>query len=196
MPESRLLTNIEAAVSTLRSLGPLEQELDRVAEVVARALQSGHKLLACGNGGSAADAMHVSTEFVCRFESDRRPYAAVCLNASGSDLTAIGNDYGFEEIFARGVRALARPGDVLLVLSTSGRSENVRRALLAGRQVGITSVALLGRQGGACRELADFALVVPGTSTARIQEAHQLLLHTLCEMLELRLGDGPPATEG
>jgi len=187
MKGSRLKDDIEAAIATLRSLAPLEGALERAAELVAAALRSGGKVLVCGNGGSAADALHLATEFVCRYQADRRPYPAVCLNASGTDLTAIGNDYGFEHVFARQVAAFGRPGDVLVALSTSGRSENVRRALSAARDAGVTTIGVLGRDGGACRPLADVALVVPGDSTARIQEGHTLLLHTLCESVERRL---------
>jgi D-sedoheptulose 7-phosphate isomerase len=183
----RLETNIEAAIATLRALAPLADELERAAAIVAEALAAGRSLLTCGNGGSAADALHVATEFVVRFEADRPPYPAVCLNASGPDLTAIGNDYGFEDVFARQVAAFGRPGDVLVAISTSGASENVRRALSAARGRGVVALAVLGRDGGPCRAEADLALVVPGSSTARIQEGHKLLLHTLCESVEARL---------
>jgi D-sedoheptulose 7-phosphate isomerase len=187
MTGSRLEDNIEAAVATLRGLAPLAEDLERAAALAAGALGKGGKLLSCGNGGSAAEALHLAAELVCRFEADRRPYPAQCLNASGPDLTAIGNDYAFEDVFARQVEAFGRPGDLLVALSTTGRSENVRRALVAARAKGVASLAFLGRDGGPCRELADVALVVPGSSTARIQEAHALLVHTLCESVERRL---------
>ena len=162
----------------------------RAVALVADALNAGHKLLVCGNGGSAGDAMHLATEFVCRFVADRRPYPAVCLNASGGDLTAIVNDYHFEELFARQVWAYGQPGDVLIVLTTSGRSPNVRRALETAVERGVSTLAFLGRGGDACRGLATVELLVPGPvtmPTAHIQEAHKLLLHSLCEAVEERL---------
>ena len=182
---SLLHDNIEAAAATLRRLTPLDAAVREAAEALGSALRGGHQLLACGNGGSGADAAHLTTEFVCRFTTDRRPYPALCLNAHGGDLTAIGNDYDFEQVFSRQVEAFGRPGDVLMAFTTSGRSPNVTAALRAARRREVTSIALLGRGGGDCRGLADIELVVPDTeATARIQEAHQLLLHTICELVE------------
>jgi phosphoheptose isomerase len=186
---SFLLENIRTATETFAALTALEEPLNQAAAVLGDCLTSGHKLLACGNGGSAADAAHMTTEFVCRFTRDRQPYPAICLNSNGGDLTAIANDYCYEEVFSRQVRAFAVPGDVVLVLTTSGNSENIRRTLEAAKaKEGVTSIALLGKGGGGCQGLADIELIVPGTQiTARIQEAHQLLIHTLCEMVEGRL---------
>lgn len=181
---STLHTNINTAVTTFGQLRALESEVQAAAALVRDALLAGRKLLACGNGGSAADAAHLTTEFVCRFTTDRRPYPALCLNAHGGDLTAIGNDYDFQDVFARQVRAFGHTGDVLLTFTTSGCSANVIRALHAASAVGVKSVALLGRGGGDCRGLADVELIVPGTLSARIQEAHKLLLHTICEIVE------------
>jgi D-sedoheptulose 7-phosphate isomerase len=179
-----LSDNIEAAIETMRSLATLESDVATAAELVSGALCGGRKLMTCGNGGSASDAMHMATEFVCRFCRDRRPYPALCLNASGGDLTAIGNDYEYAEVFARPVRAFAQPGDVLLAISSSGKSENIRRALATARDVKCKSVALLGRDGGVCGGLADVELIVAGNDTARIQEAQKLLIHTLCQIVE------------
>ena len=179
--------NLRAVQTMIVSLGALEPVVERAAEAIASTLLSGHKLLACGNGGSAADASHLTTEFVCRYDRDRRPYPAISLATHGGDMTAIANDYSFHEIFARQVRAFGQPGDLLVVFTTSGRSENVQRALLAARENGLATIAFLGRDGGACAGLADVELLVREQVTARIQEAHKLLLHTLCEMVEERI---------
>jgi phosphoheptose isomerase len=185
---SLLRRNVAEAAATLESLLALEAEVERAAELVADALRQGRKLLTCGNGGSAADAIHLATEMVVRFDQDRRPYPALCLAASSGDLTAIANDYAFSEVFARGVLAFGQPGDVLVAISTSGRSENIRRAIEVARTRQVLSIALLGRDGGPSKGLADLDLLVVSQSTARIQEAHKVLIHTLCQRVEERLG--------
>lgn len=178
---------LEAAATTNRSLAALETPLQHAAELIARCLTSGHKLLVCGNGGSAADGADFSTEFTCRFIDDRRPFPAMNLSEGGSLTTAIGNDYGFAEVFARQVRAFGGKGDVLVAITTSGNSPNVLRALEEAKRLGLTSVALLGRDGGKARGMAEVDLIVPGNCTARIQEAHKFLLHVICEIVEERL---------
>lgn len=183
-----LTGNIEAARAMLAKLATLEPEVLRAADAIASSLLGGHKLLACGNGGSAADASHLTTEFVCRYDRDRRGYPAISLATHGGDMTAIGNDYSFAEMFARQVGAFAQPGDVLVVFTTSGKSENVRRALVKAKELGVTTIAFLGRDGGLCAGLADVELIVREQVTARIQEAHKLLLHTICEMVDERIG--------
>ena len=150
-------------------------------------LKPGNKLLVCGNGGSAADAADFCTEFACRFMHDRRPFPALNLSQGGSLLTAIGNDYGFEEIFARQVAAYGKSGDLLIAITTSGKSENIKRSLETAKDRDLKTIALLGRDGGSTIGIADVDLVVPGNSTARIQEAHKFLLHVLCEAAEPRL---------
>ena len=184
---SVLQQNIADAQSMLTSLLPLEPAVERAAGLLSESLLSGHKLLACGNGGSAADASHLTTEFVVRFMTDRRPYPAISFTANGGDLTACGNDYSFDEIFARQVRAFGQRGDVLFAFTTSGNSENVLRALQTARSEGVASVAFLGRDGGRCVGVADVELIVPHAVTARIQEGHKLMLHTVCEIVEQRL---------
>ncbi|HVC91712.1 MAG TPA: SIS domain-containing protein [Acidobacteriaceae bacterium] len=179
--------NLRGARATLDQLAGLESEMIAASDAIAGALLSGGKLLACGNGGSAADASHLTTEFVCRFNQDRRPYPAISLAAHGGDLTAIGNDYEFNDIFARQVQAFGKPGDVLIAFTSSGRSENVRRALVAAKELQVKSIAFLGKDGGTCAGLADIEFLVTGTVTARIQEGHQFLFHTICEMVEERL---------
>jgi phosphoheptose isomerase len=178
--------NIAAVQTMLNSLHLLSGNVERAADAIATALLGGHKLLACGNGGSAADASHLTTEFVCRFQRDRRPYPAISLATHGGDMTAIGNDYSFNDLFSRQVQCFGQPGDVLAAFTTSGQSENVLRAIKAARECGVTSIAFLGRDGGRCAGIADIELIVRDQVTARIQEAHKLLLHTICEIVEER----------
>ena len=182
-----LKTAVEQSIQTLEALSQLQQPLNDAVDAVARCLASGGKVLVCGNGGSAADAAHLATEFVVRFVSERPAYPAICLSNDGGTLTAAGNDYGFDEVFARQVAAFGRGGDVLICLTTSGNSRNVQRALEEAKTRGVTSIALLGRDGGPTRGMADIELLVRGESTARIQEAHMLLLHVLCEAVEDQL---------
>src|SRR6266511_5636822 len=178
---------IAAATETLRSLSSLEGQMVEAADLIEQCLRAGNKLLVCGNGGSAADAAHFATELVVRFIRDRRAYPAICLASDGGLLTAAGNDYGFDEIFARQVAAFGLPGDVLICLTTSGKSKNVRRALEEAKTRKLKTIAFLGRDGGSTIGVADIELLVRGDSIARIQEAHQLLLHVLCEIAEARL---------
>jgi phosphoheptose isomerase len=182
-----LKTAVTAATETLQLLLHLDPQLAKAADLVEQCLRAGNKLLVCGNGGSAADASHFATEFVVRFTKDRPAYPAICLAGDGGLLTAAGNDYGFDEIFARQVAAFGLPGDVLICLTTSGKSKNVERALQEAKARKLKTIALLGRDGGSTIGMADVDLLVQGQSTARIQEAHQLLLHVLCEISETRL---------
>jgi phosphoheptose isomerase len=179
--------NVEELRTLLAQIAGMGPEIAAAGNGLAAAFLRGDKLLACGNGGSAADASHLTTEFVCRYNKDRRPYAAISLATHGGDLTAIGNDYDFQDIFSRQVEAFGRPGDVLMAFTTSGRSENVRRALVAAKKQGLLTIAFLGKDGGVCTGLADIEFLVRSTTTARIQEAHQLLLHTICELAEEQL---------
>ena len=178
---------IAAATETLGSLSSLEDRMVEAADLIEQCLRAGNKLLVCGNGGSATDAAHFATEFVVRFVKDRRAYPAICLASDGGLLTAAGNDYGFDEIFARQVAAIGVQGDVLICLTTSGKSKNVLRALEEAKVRKLKTIAFLGRDGGSTIGMADVDLLVRSDSTARIQEAHQLLLHVLCETIESRL---------
>lgn len=178
---------IAAATKTLQSLVELDAKVGEAADLIEQCLRAGNKLLVCGNGGSAADASHFATEFVVRFTKDRRAFPAICLASDSGILTAAGNDYGFDEIFARQVAAFGIPGDVLICLTTSGNSKNVVRALQEAKARQIKTIAFLGRDGGSTVGIADLDLLVKSDSTARVQEAHQLLLHVLCEMTESRL---------
>jgi len=159
-------------------------QIDEFATSVLETLGAGGKLLFCGNGGSAADAQHLAAEFVVRFKADREALAALALTTDTSILTAGGNDLGFDRIFERQVRALGRPGDLLILHSTSGESENLVRAAGAARAVGMRSVALLAKGGGRLRGEVDLALVVPTDSTARAQEMHLTIGHIVCELVE------------
>jgi len=183
-----LKSSIEASTKTLESLLSLAADLDKAADLVERCLRGGNKLLVCGNGGSAADAAHFATELVVRFVQDRPAYPAICLTGDGGLLTAAGNDYGFDEIFARQVAALGMENDLLVCLTTSGKSKNIIRALQEAKSRKLKTIAFLGRDGGSTIGLADVDLLVSSDSTARIQEAHKLLLHVLCDIIETRLG--------
>ena len=184
---TQLARAIDDCIATLRPLAGLDEPLNRAAKMVLACLTSGHKLLVCGNGGSASDATHLATEFLCRFREDRRPYPAISLTANGELMTAVCNDYGADEIFARQVWGLAEKGDVLIAFTTSGKSKNVLRALEEARRRGIESICFLGRDGGFTKGVATLDLLVPGSNTARIQEGQKLLFHVLCEMVEEKL---------
>ncbi len=175
---------VREAVAVSESLRSLEPALETAGAWCVEALGGGHKLLICGNGGSAAEAQHLAAELMGRYIDDRRPLAAVALNTDTSLMTAVGNDYGYDQVFARQVRGLAKAGDILIAFTTSGNSPNILRALEAARELGIKSVAFLGRGGGHAKELADCVLLVPHAVTARIQEAHQFLVHALMDKIE------------
>jgi D-sedoheptulose 7-phosphate isomerase len=178
---------IEESIATTRALSALEEPLSRASKMVAGCLTSGHKLLVCGNGGSASDATHLATEFLCRYREERRPYPAIALAANGEYLTAVCNDYHADEIFARQVWGLGAPGDVLIAFTTSGKSRNVVRALEQAGKQGMESICFLGRDGGYTKGIATLDVLAPGNNTARIQESQKLLFHVLCETVELEL---------
>jgi phosphoheptose isomerase len=184
---NHLQDSIRAACRTFESLQELAQPIARAADAMVDCLCGGRKLLVCGNGGSAADGADFSAEFGCRFVTDRRPYPALNLAQGGSLMSAIGNDYGYEEVFARQVAGLGQRGDVLVVITTSGNSKNILRALEEGKARGLTTVALLGRDGGPAKGRAEIELLVRSETTARIQEAHKFLLHVICGLVDARL---------
>jgi len=167
-------------------------EIQDAARRLVACFRAGGKLLAMGNGGSAADAQHLVAELVGRYRRERRPIPAIALTVDPSITTAVSNDYGFDEVFARQVRAHARAGDVVLGISTSGNSENVVRGLRAARELGATTLALTGATGGRLRELADCALLVPSTETPRIQEGHVTIIHLLCDLVDDAIGGDDP----
>lgn len=174
-------------VATRAALATMDDDLDRIEcwgqRIVGRLLDGG-RLLAAGNGGSAAQAEHLTGELVGRYRTDRRPLAAVCLHADGTSLTAIANDYGYEEVFARAVRAHGRLDDVLVVLSTSGRSANLLAAVAAARDAGLWVLGLTGRAPNPLASVCDEALAVDADATANVQEAHLVALHLLCTVVE------------
>jgi len=165
----------------------LASKIAAVADLLIEALGSGKKLLVMGNGGSAADAQHFAAEIVGRFKMERRGLPAIALTTDSSILTAIGNDYGFDQIFRRQIEALACEGDVVVGISTSGTSRNVYEALLLADERGCRTIGLLGRDGGTIREIVDMDLTVPCDDTPRVQEGHGTIIHILCDLVEKRL---------
>ena len=179
--------NLREAIRVMGTLAELEAPLKQAASWCVEALNAGRKLLLCGNGGSSAQAQHLAAELMGRYKDYRRPLAVVALTADSAILTCVGNDYSFDEVFARQVHALGRAGDILIVFSTSGNSPNILAALRAARELGLKSIAILGCAGGKAAGAADSALVVRHTDTARIQEGHQLLIHALMDEIEAGL---------
>lgn len=177
----------ELAELARRTAEAVEGPLQALAELVAETLRAGGTLLFCGNGGSAADAQHLAAEYVVRFHSDRRGLAAHALTTDSSILTAAANDFGFQEVFARQVQALGRPGDLLILHSTSGESGNLLRAAEAAREAGLRTAALLAKGGGRLKEVVDLPIVVPTDSTARAQELHLAMGHAVCARVDRML---------
>lgn len=175
------------AASALRGLAPT---METIGQRLLTALNLGGKILLCGNGGSAADAQHIAAELVGRFSHARRGLPAIALTTDSSALTAIGNDFGFEQVFARQVEALAREGDVLIGISTSGNSRNVIEAVKVARNMGVTTIGLLGGGGGVLKDLVDHVLIVPSHDTPRIQECHILIGHIWCAMIDEAFREG------
>ena len=177
-------SQIEASLAVLGALAGQAGQVEAIAARVRDTVLGGNLLLTCGNGGSATDAQHLAEELIGRYRSNRRALPAVALTADSAALTCIANDFGFDDVFSRQVAGLARPGDLLLCFSTSGSSPNILAALRAARSRGAGTIALLGKDGGAAKDLADLALVVAASDTARIQEAHLQVLHYICEVVE------------
>lgn len=186
---AQLARSIRDAHEALQSFLADQASLDRLETVsyaMAEAVRAGNKLLAVGNGGSCCDAMHFCEELTGRFRDEREPLAAIACTDAGH-LTCVANDYGYDEVFARWVRALGKPGDVIVLLSTSGNSANVIRASKAAEELGVTRVALLGKTGGELAGTCEHEWIVPGATADRIQEIHMLILHTLIEGIEAKL---------
>lgn len=169
------------------SIGKLEQPLVEMAAAGIDSIRNGGKILFCGNGGSAADAQHLSTELVSKLTFVRPPIASLALTVNTSLITAHSNDFGFDEVFSRQIRALGKNGDMLVAISTSGKSQNILNAVRTASEIGIKTAAFLGKDGGEILGLADHVLVVPSNNTQRIQEVHILLGHIFCEILEKTL---------
>lgn len=179
-----IITIIDQHVHVVEQLKSLRDPIHHVAQLVLHAFKQGNKVLLCGNGGSAADAQHIAAEFTGRYMKDRKPLPALALHTNGSALTAIGNDYGYDHIYEREVQAHGKAGDVLIALSTSGNSHNVLLAVSAAKARNLTTIGFTGRQGGELKALCDICLCVPSDLTPRIQEAHMLMGHILCELVE------------
>lgn len=177
----------ELAATATRVAEQMGEELDEALRLVRETVQAGGTLFFCGNGGSAADAQHMATEYVVRYRRNRRAYPAIALTTDTSLLTAAGNDIGFENVFARQVEALCRPGDLLVIHSTSGNSPNVLRAAEAARVNGVRVLAFSSRDGGALRALADHSVIVPTDRTDRAQELHLCIEHVICDVIEEEL---------
>ena len=161
--------------------------IESAAEMILHSLKNGGKVLFCGNGGSATDALHLAGEFVGKFQKERRSMPAIALNANVASLTAVANDYAYDFVFARAVEGLMKPEDVLVGISTSGNSKNVFEAVCKAKEVGGKSICLLGKNGGSIKEKADLAIVVPDSCTARIQESHIMIGHIICEIVENKM---------
>lgn len=185
---SLFLRNLDEHQQLMDALRALDPQILKVGQHLAGLLSAGGKLMFCGNGGSAADSQHLASELTGRFIKDRRPLAGLALSTDSSALTCIGNDYTFDHVFARQLQGLGRTGDGLVAISTSGNSANVLRAVEAAKGMGIYTLGLLGRDGGKLAGLCDDSIVVPHTVTARIQEAHILIGHTLCGLIESEMG--------
>ena len=166
---SQFATSLQSLQEVLRGLPSLQATLEQAAALAGDALLAGNKLMFCGNGGSASDSAHIATEFTCRFKEDRRPYPAMAFTIDGGLMSAIGNDYEFTDLFARQVAAFAKSGDVLIVLTTSGKSRNILAALKEASRRGVKTIAFLGKDGGFTKGIADIEMIVPGLETARIQ---------------------------
>lgn len=186
-PHDRLIKNLHASIAAKEALlsnAMVQAAFSEAVAVVVAAYRQGGRLYIAGNGGSAADAQHLAAEFVSKLARDRAALPAEALTTDSSIITAIGNDYGFDEIFARQLAGKARKGDVFLGITTSGQSPNILKALTTARAMGVPSIIFCGRDGGSAQALADHCVIVPGTETSTIQELHIVLAHTLCESVE------------
>lgn len=183
--------NLQRHIDAMRKIANIEARVQDAATLMTECLRNGGRLLFCGNGGSAADAQHLAAEFTGRFKFDRSPLDAHALHSNTSSLTAVGNDYGFEQVFSRGVIAHGRTGDVLIGISTSGQSANVVLAMQEARKKGMYCIALTGNEGREMEVHADILLNVPAHETPRIQELHIFIGHTICEIVEENLFGKP-----
>ncbi|MDX2226484.1 MAG: SIS domain-containing protein [Verrucomicrobiae bacterium] len=175
---------LSESLAVQSSLGPLLPAIQTLGDRLVSTLQSGGKLLTCGNGGSAADAQHMTEELVGRYNKNRRSLPGIALTADSQALTCIANDYGYDAVFSRQIEGLGSKGDLLVVFSTSGQSPSIVKALQAGRSAGLLTAALLGKDGGTCRGLSDLEIIIPSQNTARIQEAHTFILHCVLEIVD------------
>ncbi len=181
------LTVLQDHLDAFGRLSTIAGAIERIGQLLAQGISNGRKILLCGNGGSAADAQHFAAELIGRFEQERPAWPAVALTTDSSILTAVGNDYGFADLFARQVQGLGCRGDILIGISTSGNSENVLRAASMAGSLGVMTIGLLGRDGGAIKSAVDHALVVSEMNTARVQEAHIFILHFWAMLIEQQM---------
>jgi D-sedoheptulose 7-phosphate isomerase len=186
--KSIFLKNLEEHQAIFEKLGDLDGSIEKAIKLISSSLESDSKLMVCGNGGSAADSQHIAAEFTGRFIKDRKALASIALTTDTSAITCIANDYSFNEIFSRQISGLGRKGDCLLAISTSGNSNNVIKAVHVAKSLGISTIGMLGRDGGNLLDLCDVTILVESESTARIQEAHILIAHSICGGVETRLG--------
>lgn len=177
-------TSQQETIKTLQALSTLKPQIDQAGQMMLRALKSGKKIIACGNGGSAAEAQHLTTELVGRYFKNRRSLPAVALTSDGTLVTCIGNDYGYDHIFSRQIEGVGQLGDVVVVLTSSGNSANILLALDAAKKLGLETIALLGRGGGKAKGKATCEIIVPGQSGAAAQECHLFLIHHFCDVID------------
>mgnify|MGYP006355381357 CR=1 FL=1 len=185
--KNRIQESIDVKVNLCSNENLLNQVV-YLAENIVAAIKRGNKLILCGNGGSASDALHFAGEIVGRFQKEREAWPAVVLNADVATLTAIANDYGYDDVFSRQAQGYVKEGDVFIGISTSGNSENVYRAVNVAKNKGAITSALLGKDGGKIGEQVDCPIIVPNANTARVQESHIMLIHIICEIVEEKLG--------
>ena len=182
--KSLIIKAVEDSIDAKKSILSQSDTIEKIAGEIINAYKRNNKILICGNGGSAADAQHFAAELVCRFKKDRMALPAIALHTDTSAMTAIGNDYGFEKVFARQVEALGSSGDILFAISTSGNSKNVIEAIKAAKEKEMITVGLLGNDGGLMKGMCDFSVIINSRDTARIQESHITIIHILCEIIE------------
>ena len=184
MPSQIIKSELADHLALARRMHEIEPDIHQVCELVVGALARGNKIFFMGNGGSAADAQHISTELICRFRTDRLSLPSIALTTDTSAITAISNDFGYQEVFARQLAGLSQPGDLVIGITTSGNSPNIIRAFEWAQEKEVTTIGLLGKDGGKVKDLCDFALIVPHDDTARIQEMHILIGHIVCAWVD------------
>ncbi len=184
MKKDEFLQSINELKTILSDMDAKFDIIERIANLILYAIKNGNKLMICGNGGSAADAQHMAAEFVNRFLKERKPLAAIALSTDTSNITSIANDYSFDEIFSKQVEAIGKKGDILVGISTSGNSKNVLKAFEVAKNMGITTIGILGKDGGEIAKISDLNFIVNSSTTPRIQEIHIFVIHTICQMVE------------
>ena len=187
MDHNRIRKDLSELQDLLKNFVTSLDDINAIGEVIYKALSTGGKLFACGNGGSATDAMHLCEELVGRYKDNRKALPAICLNADVGALTCIGNDFGYESIFSRQLEALGSSGDILVGFSTSGNSKNIHKVFELAKDLNIKTILVGGKDGGSCAKIANYQIIVPSKSTARIQEVHTFILHAWLEIIEAEI---------